>query len=306
MFTVFSWTVSILLGLAAWGFMKLVTRPIRRSMTGRDAQLDDNLKEFGGSYGADRVLGPVATESVVQLYERMCILEPSKWESDPRIDGVVKAYKDIVSGKVADPDGRNVPSSEILGSPNPDYALYLKNQRKILGQVKGLKTALKWSVKAQKEEEIRGGFADALLNMGMSERLVPYAVTDERLDTYDDAQWKAVVKAMRIVSEKYSEDLAVDMLVQFVEPEILCSAEAAETFDALCREDIPFEVSTDVVRGKITVEQAEQAAGLVEDWGYEWKDAVAEVLEKNDRELNDAALRHMYAKRVNPRAKARG
>lgn len=300
----FAWTLAIILGLAAWGFMRLVSKPVSKSLTGRAARLTDSLGEFDGARGADLVLGPACEEGVARLYEKMCVLEPSKWMGDSRIPGIVKKYKAIVSGREQDPEGRNVPSPEILGRPNPDYQRYLKNQRACIAD--GYKTAIKAARKAVREQEIREGFDEVLRKMGLPEGLIPWAITDERLDSYSEEQWRAVVKAMRAVSEKYGEELAKDMLMNFPEAEVLCSDEAAENFDALCQRDVPYNVSCSVVRGNMTMDQAERAASMVEEWDYGWDDAVTEVVTQDATKSVDAELRSIYTRQVNPRAKARG
>jgi hypothetical protein len=296
--------IALVIGFIVAGIMKLVIGPIRKSMTGRDARLDDSLTEFGGSHGADRALGPESEEGVARMYERMCVTEPSRWVGDTRIPGVIKRYRDIVTGREADPEGHNVPSSHLFGRPNPDYLKYLQNQRKHVGSAWA--SAVKAARKSVKEQTIRDGFDAALRKMGMPEALIPFAITDDRLDSYTPAQWNAIVKAMRSVCDKYSERLAIDMLSHFSDPDVLCSEESAETFDALCKQDIPFSVSKAVVLGQMTMEQAQRAVELVEEWDYGWDEAVVEVVSKDDSEKTDAALRAMYARKVNPRAKSRG
>lgn len=302
----FGWIVAIVLGLVCWGFMRIVCGPVTRSLSGRAARLNDKLEEFSGSYGADKVLGPASEESVARMYERMCVVEPSKWVGDPRIKSVISRYKGIVSGREKDPEGLNVPSPTILGRPNPDYQRYLKNQCKSTAHSEGLKEALKGARKATREQEIRDGFDEALRKMGMPENLIGVAITDARLDSYTEAQWRDVVKACQRVVEKYGEELAIDMLLHFTEAEILCSDEAAETFDAMCRQDIPYTVSCSVVRGELTTEQAQRAVSLVEEWAYDWDAAIKDVVTKDATESADAELRNEYAHKVNPRAKARG
>jgi len=304
--TAFIWIVACIAGLVCWGFMKLISGPVCRSLAARKARLSDRLEAFDGTHGTDTILGPKAQEGVTFLYERMCVVEPSCWVGDPRIPEVVRRYRAIVSGREKDPEGRNVPSPKIGGLPNPDYQRYLKNQCKSIGCADGLKVAFKWARKATREQEIRDGFDEVLRKLGLSERLIPAAITDARLDSYTEAQWREVVKACKRNVEKYGEDLAADMLGQFTEAEILCSEEAAENFDALCRQDVPYEVSREVVRGKLTMEQAERAVSLVEKWDYRWGDAVKEVVEKDATQSADAVLRGIYARKVNPRAKVRG
>lgn len=293
----FPWILAIVLGFVAWVFMKVVAGPVRRSLTGRQARLSDSLSEFDGARGADMTLGPEAKESVAQMYERMCVLEPSKWHGDPRIPEIVRRYGDIVSGREPDPEGRSVPSAWLFNRPNPDYLRYLRNQNRLRGG-DGMSTAYKWARREKQEHGIREGFGDVLLQMGMTENLLPHALTDERLDSYEEEDWRAVVKAMLAVSERYGEDLAVCMLDIVPDAERLCSNENAEILDALRKQDVDIEVCKAVLLGHMTVEQAERAAELVEVWKYTWQQAVHEVVSADITVATDEILRQQYAEQV--------
>jgi len=290
----FVWIVSIAVGLIAYGFWKMINKPVQRSLSGRAARLDDRLQEYDGAYGADKLLGPAAQESIARTFERMCVLEPSRWVGDPNLPEVIRRYKAIVSGKEKDPEGRHVPSMTLLGQPNPDYERYLRNQRKTAPDAESAKVAGKWARKALREQKIRDGFDDVLRKMGMPESLIGKAITEYRLDHYTERQWREVVAACRRMAEGHSEEFAGHMLDLFDEAEVLCDEDAAETFGALEEQDVPDEVSVQVVKGQISMEQAEKAAKLVEEWGYNWGEATAEVLDGDRRSEEDTRLRSLY------------
>lgn len=296
--SLFIFAMSLLFGAVVWAVSLAFRSSVSRSLTARDARLSDSLEEFSGSHGADAVLGDPTEGGVTRMYERMCVLEPSRWVGDPRIPDIIRRYRDIVQGREPDPEGRNVPSATLFGRPNPDYLLYLRSQRRKSVANPAVDNAVKWAYKEKRESEIRDGFWEALGKMGMPEELIPYAVTDSRLDSYSDRQWRDVVAACKRMCERYGEDLAKDMLKLFPEYEVLCSDEAAEKFDALCRQDVPYDVSSLVVRGSITMEQAGRAASLVEDYGYEWDKAVKEVLAEDSKAAKDGILRETYRQMV--------
>lgn len=296
----FGWIVSIVLGVALYGVWRASRALVDRSLRGRDPRLTDRLSEYGGAHGADLALGGEAEEGVARLYERMCVLEPVKWAGDPRIPGVVERYSDIISGREADPAGLNVPSPEILGGPNPDYEKYLRSQRR-LSKSEGALRALRGARHARKEQEIRDGFRDGLLTMGMPEGLVDAAVTDDRVESYEQEDWRGVVKAASAISAEHGESVALDMLMLFEDARVLCEEGAADTFVALRNQGVPAQVVKDVLEHELTIEQAERAAALVEMHTFEWGEAVKEVVCQDAKDAAEEGLREQYRKRVHRR-----
>ena len=291
----FGWIVAIVLGLSLYMVHRASRKVVARSLRGRDARLTDEVSEYSGAYGADLVLGAEAQESVTRMYEKMCVLEPAKWAGDQRIPGIIEQYSSILKGRIADPEGLNVPSSRLLGRVNPDYEKYLKGQRK---HTNGFKEALSYARHAQREEDLRAGFQETLISMGMPEVLSGMAASDARIETYTEEDWHDVISACKRISEEYGEDVAMDMLSLFESAEVLCSEEAVETYYALRQRDVPLNVASDVVCGILSVEQAERAALLVEGHLFGWQEAVNEVLSSDRAENEDERLRTEYRTKV--------
>lgn len=296
----FQWIVAIVLGLALYGVHRAVRALIARSLRGRDPRLTDGLSEYGGAHGADLALGEEAREGVARQYERMCVLEPVRWAGDPRIPGVIERYSDIVSGREPDPEGLNVPSPEILGRPNPDYARYLRSQSK-LAKAEGMRKALRVANHAKREQKIRDGFRDALLGMGMPEGLVDAAITDHRVESYSQEDWREVVRAASAASAEHGEGVPLDMLSMFEDARVLFEDGSVATFVALRNQGVPANVVKDVVEHALTIEQAERAADLVEVHMYTWLEAVKEVVGADKREDLEEELRERYRKQASRR-----
>jgi len=291
----FGWIIAIVVGVTLYVVHRSSRKLVARSLRGRDPRLSDELSEYDGAHGADQVLGLEVEQGVARLYEQMCVLEPSKWAGDKRIPGIIKRYSDIVSGREADPQGYNVPSTRLLGRVNPDYEKYLKSQRK---HTESTKEALAHARHGQREQDLRDGFHETLLSMGMPEALVEVAATDARIESYTQEQWQDVIAASKRTSEEYGEDVALDMLALFEGVEVLCSEEAAETYDALRKQGVPVDVSRDVVRGVLTIEQAERASDLVEGHMFGWQEAVKTVVSHDSKCDDDELLRTQYRAKV--------
>lgn len=274
-----------------------------RSSQLKETDINTDLTTFRESHAVTKVINNGhlnIQESIVQRYERMCILEPSTYKNDPSIPELIRQYQDIISGKTLDPEGRNIPSEELLGRNNPDYKTYLKNQATTMknNSLKDssdfLRKERKRVNRIEKEEEARTMFHAYLLGQGIPIRVVSYGLTDGKLNTYDENDWKNFVKRIKEYLEISSITVVCNFVEIFDDKDIVLNPDKFESFSVFYEYNVPVEILTEIIKDRISSEQAVRIVSIREKLNIDWDEAMTQVLSEDVKKHEDDMLRRKY------------
>lgn len=238
--------------------------------------------------------------NIAEAFELMCIKEPLKYQDDPGLAKVIRDYRDLLHGKVLDPDGRHIPSETIDGNTNPDYVTYLKAQRKSMKLAKKIsgKTWIDGEVKRvtinEKEDDIRLQFIMELQDMGLTSVAISALVSDDKLNTIKAAEWKKLAKKVKEYSECYDQFVIFSFLKNVNDINILLDSDKMDQYNTYISHGAPESIALEIIRGGISSEQAVRAAELVDSFGYNWDKAITEVLEDDLKADTKTSLRDKY------------
>jgi hypothetical protein len=269
----------------------------------KETDINTDLTAFRESHAVTKVINNghlKIQESIVQRYERMCILEPSTYKNDPSIPELIKQYQNIISGKTLDPEGRNIPSEELLGRNNPDYRKYLRNQaaamknNSLKDSSYSLSKERKRVNRIEKEEEARTMFHAYLLEQGIPIRVVSYGLTDGKLNTYDENDWKKFVKRIKEYLEISSITVVCNFVETFDDKDIVLNSDKFESFSVFYEYNVPVEILTEIIKDRISPEQAVRIASIREELNIDWDEAMTQILSEDIKEHEDDMLRRKY------------
>ncbi len=269
----------------------------------KPTDLDTDLREFRESHAVSEVINGGQlnlTESVVQKYERMCVVEPFKHRGDPSIPGLIKDYNDIISGKVLDQDGSNVPSEFLLGRKNPDYQTYLTNQARALKKISmvetsnALRTEKKRVLHRDAEDRARNMFYAQLVEQGVPLLLVSAALTDEKLNTYTENDWRTFCRVVKEYLEMSDRAIVTDFVSTFDDQKIVFDLNKFESFAVFHQFHIPKDILVELVRERVSADQAIKIVNLHDVYEYDWSDAMEEVLQEDLKKSSEEDLRKQY------------
>lgn len=276
---------------------------VANAFTLEGTDIGTNLNEFRESHAVSNLIkgGPLnLNESVVQQYERMCIKDPVKYQNDPSIPKLLIDYKDIISGRVLDPQGHNVPSEYILGSRNPDYSSYFANQADALRNlgsselVNIISSERSRVVRVEEENTARSIFLAQLVEEGIPALIASAAITDEKLNTYNASDWKKFCKIIKGHLSVSDRNAVQNFVRLFDEKEIIFNTEKFESFAIFHKYNVSEVILTEIMRDRVTLEQAIRMVKLVQDYGYEWKEAMVEILNDDASTEKATSLRSSY------------
>lgn len=293
----------IIASIVVWLIFTAINKAVRKATAYKDTDITTELKEFRESHAVAKVINRGSLdlkESIVQRYERMCITEPLKHKGDASIPQLIADYKDIILGKVLDPQGLNIPSEVLLGVPNPDYKKYVSNQARALEKAsmlkpsKALKDEERRVVRLKEEENVRSQFIADLVCQGVPALTASAAASDAKLNTYTADDWKKFCKVVQgYVS--ISDSLKVMRFVElFDEKEIIFDSKKYERFLIFIEYGIPNEILCDLIRDRITPEQAIRIITLVQEHKYQWSEAFEEILKEDIDKSQANDLRKSY------------
>ncbi len=240
------------------------------------------------------------SESISDLYELLCVNKADKYQNDPRIEKVLKDYRDLLHGKILDATGKHVPSEIIDKRPNPDYVTYLKAQRKalklarvIMGKTWFDYELLRLNVIAD-EEDVRFQYIKEFLNLGIPISSIGALISDEKLNTFKASDWKKLAKKAKEYTESYDELTVFSFLNYINDIDTLLNSVKMDTFNTYISHGAPVGIALMIVQEKISEEQAVRAAKLVDVYKYIWEDAVKEILEDDRKATLKTELRSKY------------
>lgn len=276
-----------------------INKRVSKAFALKDTGINTDLVEFRESHATTAVISSGsfnARESITQMYERMCVIDPVRYMNDPSIGLVIKSYRSIISGKTPDPDGLNVPSEILLGLRNPDYQTYMASQARAL-KGPALKEENKRVKHAVMSETMRAQFMASLAENDIPARVIAGAVSDGKINTYTAEDWKTFCRVVKNYLD-ISDAFVVGAFVEtFNDKEIVFDTRKFEIFSIFYKHDVPIETIKEIVKGRITVEQALSIYELVIEDGYEWNEAMSEVLTEDLQTAEAADLRTKYGYR---------
>lgn len=283
------------IGFVIYAYLEKAQRPLKVDM-------DVPLPMFKESHAVSGRLNSTTlkNQNISETYERMCILEPVKYQNDPTLSKVISDYKALLQGKLLDPEGLHVPSETINDFPNPDYQRYLKAQRKALKLSKKIsgRTAYDKELRrldiVDKEEDIRVQFILELGKLGLSEVAVSALMSDTKLNKFKAEEWKRLAKKVKGYSETYDESVVFSFLSHIDDISILLDENKLDQYNTYVCHGAPEAIALEIITDGISQEQAVRAARLVDRHSYDWTDAVTEVLETDLKVTTEKTLRNKY------------
>lgn len=233
-------------------------------------------------------------KNIARLYEEMCVLHPLKYKDDPRIPDIVLRYRSIINGAIADPNGINTPSLILLDQENPDYETYIKNQAKYNNASYALKNEASRIKKQKNERDVRNQFFAYIVSQGIPLSVVSSAVTDAKIDSFETKDWQKFIKVVKIYLQASEEHIVSDFVGTFDEKEIILNHKKFEQYVVFKSNKVPNETIIEIIRGRITIDQAYRILSLVEDFQYKWNEAINEVLSEDLKKQEEIDLRKKY------------
>lgn len=285
----------------------LIYKAIRKAVSKRtaleDTDIDTDLAEFRESHAVATVIKNGSLnlkESIVQRYERMCILEPLANKNNTSIPSLIADYQDIISGRTLDPEGLNIPSEVLLGRPNPDYKRYLANQAMATRAASLTDTADTLSkensrvVRLGKEESTKNQFYAYLVEQGIPLLIVVSALTDEKLNTYSADDWRSFCKSVKGYLALAPRDTVQKFVTIFDDKNIVLDLKKFENFVVFDQYEVPDPILVELIKDRISPEQAIRIISLVQEDDYEWDEAMTEVLADDINRVEEDKLRKQY------------
>lgn len=281
----------------------MINKKVSKTFEPKDTGINTDLKLFRESHAVADVISRGALdlrESIVQKYERMCILDPVSNKNDPSIQKVIADYQDIILGRVLDPEGLNIPSEELLGRSNPDYCRYLSNQAK--AQKKAIfidpsnalhKERARHIAETKGNEGMNKLFA-YLVEQGVPPMIVDAALTEAKANTYTADDWKTFCKVVLGYLSTTPRNIVTDFVKLFDEKEVIFDTKKFENFIAYSECQVPGLILVELIRGRITDDQANRIIDLVQQYSYNWEDAMGEIIKDDLLKVEGNNLRKQY------------
>lgn len=293
----------IIISVIIYLFYQAIHSRVSKAFELKDTDIDTDLSEFRESHAVATVIKSGALnlkESITQRYERMCILDPVPYKDDPSIPQLIQDYQDIIQGRVLDTEGVNIPSEELLGQKNPDYRRYVSNQARAMKKSslddasKVLNKERSRVDRLQKEKSARNQFYAYLVDSGVPLILAMAAVNDTKLNTYTAEDWKAFSRAVKNYIEISNRWVVQDFVSLFDDKDIILDLDKFENFTVFYDHMLPKPILIEIVKERITSKQATQIIDLVQSCGYDWEEAMKEVISEDLKKSEESDLRKKY------------
>jgi hypothetical protein len=258
-----------------------------------------DLTEFKETCALDRNVinsGVAIKQSPTTIFEEKCIKDPVEASY---LEEIAIQYGDILSGRVLDPNGTRAPSEFLDGNRNPEYLEYLSNQKAAFDKnnmTSGWIDRELLRVGGEVEyAEIKEGFIETLINeYNFPEELISFAVTDERMEKFDESQWKRFAQAMRHAQPEVNIGVLGTYISLMDDFDNLVSYESLEKFCLWWRHDVPLNVCKENIMGNISDETLHEVVRLIDDELYDPEEALVKVLDDNINQLKEDELRKHY------------
>jgi hypothetical protein len=234
------------------------------------------------------------------IFEEKCVLNPV---DEGNLDDIVELYRSYLNGSITDPDASHAPSEFLNQERNPDYLLYLINQKKSLKK-EGLDTSwFRAEIKRVKEDieykDITSGFIDTLINSyRFPTELVSCAATEERIENFSEKQWKQLSQKARDYMSSFGSDLICEFFGAINDYDTLISYDALEKFSVWYENCVPVNIIKENLSGTISDDTLLEVVRLVDEDLYEWDEAINKVLYDSIASLSKEELRRKYRAQV--------
>lgn len=296
------WIAAIIISILLMFLARAVSFLVKKTGKEKVRDLRTPLNVYSGSFALDRMFTTHKDpdESVAMRYERKCILEPLTHKGDTHIPALIEDYRKIIKGRTLDPKAENIPSERINGELNPDYRTYLSAQRKALAAA-GYDTA--WFdreyeriSKVNKIETINQQFTQKLIELGMPIELMPCAYNTYRIENWKAADWKRLIKLIKNEAElgELSREAIAAFILHNEDKDILFNREKLEAFSLYFEENVPIPLINMYIQDKVTEENMYDIINLVQEDGYDWSEAIKDVLKEEIERNEEYELREAY------------
>ena len=295
--------IIVLFGVIIWKLsQKFIVGP---ALKDKDATLGTPLSAFREASASDILVGAAARgtpESISKAYEEMCVLRPETYYLDPRIDAVIKQYKDLLVGKILDFEAKHIPSEILQGRLNPDYQRYLRTQVRVLQKagkdVAWFKKELSRVNKIDKEELYEADFIIALEKMGAPEYFVTSMLAGGRMEAYAPEDWKVLIEQLKKYEETYHPAEIIAFLEHVTDKEILLDETKMDAYSKLRTLGIEERLAAAYLESDVSEEDLESILDIMiwEDMSSE--EALRYILEQKKAELTKDVLRETYRRKV--------
>lgn len=294
--------VIVIFVIISWVIAKAILKFLNRE---RPVDLDTPLYACANSYAADKALASSflqEKESISSLYERKCIKEPVRYEHDPDMPRIVDTYKDLLQGRILDPEAQHAPSERLEGKVNNDYLTYLRNQRRCLKK-SGIDNSwfqqeIKRINRVLEEDNIRGQFFAELLGLGIPADFIPFLVQDDKIEEYTPEEWRRIAESLKLYLKDFKDDVVMEFFYRFSNVEILTDYDKMEAYAQLSDINMSKEIIWDYMEGAIEESDVMDIIRLHEYEEYSWKEAKDKVITQNYNKTKSEALRSKYRKVV--------
>jgi hypothetical protein len=265
----------------------------------KPTSLDTDLKVFKESQTVDKSVernGQDVAQSTAMVFENMCVLDPVDSED---LKEVALTYKKYLKGELIDMLGTNAPLEFINGERNPDYKLYLLNQKKALAK-KGL--AYGWVSEELKRinddielKEIATGFLETLMTTyQFPVDLLPYAVNDYRMENFSEKQWSKFAQVAREYTAEFDKEAICAFFLTIEDYSKLVDYSSMERFASWHEHGVPDLINKANIMGGIPDDLLFKIVRLVDEESFEWNEAFKKVLDENIKLLTKEELRKKY------------
>jgi len=278
----------------------VIEKVLNRIHREKEVTLATPTEVFLESAGIDAVASKKSiklTKSVSAMFEEMCLLNPLKYQNDPRIPQIIRDYKGYITGALVDLEGNHIPSEYLNGDPNPDYKKYLHNQRKAM-RLQGEKSS--WADKLYKELDTLDKYREAkeTFKADLVKSEIPFTtamalITDERMAQTTEEEWKLIKQQVKRYINDFSIAYVNDYINRALKVEELCDYDRMEAFAAWVEHEVPPELAYLNVSGAVPEKAMHEILRMV-DTGLDINEAIRRVLNNVVTEYSAEQLREKY------------
>ena len=274
------------------------------ALQNKDATLGTPLSAFREANASDILVGAThdISRSISQAYEEMCVLRPQTYYLDPTLDKVVRDYKDLLVGKIFDPEAKHIPSETLEGRLNPDYQRYLRAQIRVLQKVgkdvTWFKQELKRFRQVDKEELFEADFIITLESMGAPEYLASAMLVGGRMEAYTPEDWQMLIGQLKKYEESYHPAEIIAFLESVSDKDVLLDETKMDAFSKVRDLGIEDKLAAAYIENGVSEEDLEALVELMESSGLTSDAALKQLLGSKRAELTKEVLREKYRREV--------
>ncbi len=234
----------------------------------------------------DRVLATSQINQVESISARYELVKdnPLDYNEEDR-KAVTEEYRDLLVGRIKDPDGFHAPRERDGHLVNPDYIRYLRNQIRVLGHDCWHKQESARVRQVRDEENVGVDYRRQLLDFGANPALVhPMTSHEARMEEYDAQDWKELIRVTNDYLKTNSPREVIIYLEEVTDKDVLIDRNKFELFALLLEKDVPRKIAGVFMTAKLSEENLAQVLELL-DQNVGVDDALSLVLSEEKRRL---------------------